>query len=72
MARKVITITSCENCRFVWLYLGLDECCLLLNKKRIPLDDDNEIPSWCPLKDAPQEIIELENKIIIDAGLQLE
>ena len=66
---KVITIESCEDCKFVWLYLGLDECCGLLDRKPIPLDDDNPIPSWCPLPEAPREIVEAETQLTTAAGL---
>lgn len=63
--RKIITIESCEDCKFVWLYLGLDECCGLLNRRPIPLDDNNPIPSWCPLPNASNEIIKQEEQVIL-------
>jgi len=69
--KKVITIESCEDCKFVWLYLGLDECCGLLNRKPIPLDDDNPIPAWCPLQNAPQEIVDAETRLMTSAAVPL-
>ena len=60
---KIITIKSCEQCKFVWLYLGVDECCGLLSRKPIPIDGDS-IPSWCPLNDATPENIKTEEQIV--------
>lgn len=70
--RKVVTIEDCEDCPFVYLYLGVDEQCLLKDYKPIPLDDDNPIPKWCPLMDAPEDIIKLEDKLRGDAGYTYE
>ena len=64
---KIITIENCEDCKFVWLYLGVDERCNLMNRKPIPIDDD--IPIWCPLRDASQEIIEAEIQLTKNAGI---
>ena len=64
---KLITIDSCEDCRFVYWYLGTTPLCLLMNKKNCweGLEEDEEQPSWCPLPDAPEEIIEIIKKIEI-------
>lgn len=53
--RKIDIIEECEDCSHIWWYLGTTECCLLMNKKRCELTDDNLIPDWCPLPDAKLE-----------------
>ena len=54
---KLAIVTACDNCPNNWFYLGVDCCCLLMDKKRC-YDNENDfkfdenIPSWCPLPDA--------------------
>jgi len=66
--RKVITINDCEECKFVWYYLGIDPKCSLENKRSIPLDIDG-IPEWCPLLNAPKKIIKTELNLTKLKGL---
>ena len=68
---KIITIADCEDCKYVWYYLGRDPCCILENKKPIPLDDDNPIPSWCPLMNAPPAILKAEKILEMLKGLNV-
>ena len=66
--RKIITINDCEECKFVWYYLGIDACCILENKKHIPLNEDG-IPEWCPLLNASKEMIKMELDLTKSKGL---
>ena len=68
---KIITINECDECKYVWWYLGTSPCCILENKKPIPIDDDNPIPSWCPLMNAPLAILEAEKKLEMLKGLNV-
>ncbi len=75
--RKVITVDSCEDCKFVWWYLGVDACCSLMNKKgcfddKSALVENENQPSWCPLPNASDEMIEQEKKLIKSKGLIYE
>lgn len=63
--KKVVVIEDCEHCKFVWYYLGIDTCCLLMNKKYI---GDDGIPAFCPLHDATQEEIDRQLKLTTIAG----
>ena len=69
--RKLITVNDCENCPFVWYYLGLDGKCSLENKKDIPTDIDS-VPEWCPLPAASKEIIEAEKILTLSRGLDYD
>jgi len=62
--RKIDIIEDCEDCSHRWFYLENDVCCLLRDKKRVPIECEG-IPNWCPLPDAPhvEEIEELKNHI---------
>jgi hypothetical protein len=70
--KKIITINDCEQCRFVWRYLGVTLCCSLMNNKLISFNEEHYIPSWCPLCDATQEVIDAETNLITCAGLKFE
>jgi len=64
--RKLVTIEECEDCPYVYWYLGTTECCVLMGKRNCYKDqnyDDAVIPSWCPLPEAPQDIVEAEKHL---------
>jgi hypothetical protein len=70
--KKLVTIDECEDCPYVWWYLGTTECCILMGKRHCYKDqnyDDAVIPTWCPLPEAPQEIVKAETQLTTAAGL---
>jgi hypothetical protein len=50
---KLAVVDGCDSCPNVWWYLGVDPCCLLMDKR--PCNSDNNIELWCPLPNAPTE-----------------
>jgi len=58
---KLAVVTSCDSCPNNWFYLGVDCCCLLMNKKpcydnESDFTEENEnIPIWCPLPNSSTE-----------------
>jgi uncharacterized protein (DUF1919 family) len=69
---RLVVINDCENCPFVWLYLGTTECCILKDKRRCHKEEEmelvNHVPSWCPLPKAAIGDIEIQNFIKNKSG----
>jgi hypothetical protein len=55
---KIMVITTCDECKDVWLYLGVDGYCKRKNCIAIP---EEKIPDWCPRINATQDMISFEN-----------
>lgn len=70
MLIKKVLITSCEDCPYVWWYLGRSPKCNLKNKKSCwnDIPEEEEIPKWCPLKDATNEEIKFIENLKDKAG----
>lgn len=62
---KKVYINSCENCKYVWWYLGRSPCCLLENRRSCwnDIPEDEEIPPWCPLENADEKGMEFQKKL---------
>lgn len=69
---KSVIIEYCEDCPFVWWYLGTTECCILNDKKRCCTDEEMRIPNWCPLPNAQQKAVDAQKKLTKVKGLQYE
>jgi hypothetical protein len=73
---KNVIIEDCEDCPFVWLYLGTTECCILEDKRVCHTDGEMKlnvhIPEWCPLPTAQQEAVEAQKQLTTAKGLQYE
>jgi len=49
---RLAEVSACDSCPNVWMYLGVDPCCLLMNKKPCydkDMAEEENIPAWCPL-----------------------
>ena len=55
--KKLAIVTECDECPNVWMYLGTTHCCQLMDKRRCynDLENDPDIPVWCPLPDTSKE-----------------
>ncbi len=62
---KLLTLDSCDDCRFVYWYLGTTPLCRPMDKKPCweGLEKDEEQPEWCPLPNASKEILEMIAKL---------
>ena len=52
--KRLAEVSSCDSCPNVWWYLGIDPCCILMDKKPCyknekDMAEDENIPAWCPL-----------------------
>ena len=71
---KVIVIDDCDDCKFVYFYLGADACCRLMNRRRCydDLNENENLPNWCPLQEATENIIKLEQELMKKANYVIE
>ncbi len=64
---KIVLINDCDNCPFVYPYLGTTECCTLKNRRVCHIDEemylDAHIPDWCPLQTASQEAVDAQEQL---------